>query len=419
MRALLLLALLVPAAALAEEPHTIIVQEREPIVLVLNTPTGQVADISKSELIRIAGDLLKRHTDFFPRELDEMLVEDCKGRLTCLALKSRRDYNRDAWLRSDGTVRPFEDFLAKTAEAERPPPRFLLMISNVSIPDQADRLSVTLLDLDRALRIHHQAERKAAWKDDVEASVAEEAVLVPRIRSEVRDAQEATTFLATTFTRKLSGPLEEVGHWEPYGVIEITTDVEEASLRYDGRAVGDARGPLTRLVGVRPGTHSLVLDRPGYLTYETEIEVAKGQTARASVDLAVAPSNAPGVVRAVTFWGGMAVAAAGVAVIALGASRASGVETSCFGDCSSGSEFTTFGLDPDAAGTTRPVNPSGVAVVPLGLALAGTGLTFTLGTWLIGEDDDVPWIQLLAGLAVGGATYGLSVLLDGDTPEAQ
>lgn len=419
MRRLALLALLFPATALAEDPHTIILQDRVPIVLVLNTPTGQVADISKSELIRIAGDLLKRHTDFFPQELDELVVEDCKGRLACLALKARRDYNREAWLRPDGTVRPFDEFLAKAAEAAAPPPRFLMMLSNISIPDQADRLSVSLLDLDEALRIHHEAERRVAWSDDVEATVAEQALLVPAIRSEVRDAQEATTSLATTFTRKLSAPLDQAGHWEPFGVIEITSDVAEAAIRYDGNPIGNTRGGVTRLVGARPGPHSLVVEHPGFLPYESTVEVKKGETTQAAIDLAVAPSNTSGVLRAATFWGGFAVAAAGVAVAAWGATRDAGVETSCFGDCSTGAEFSTFGLDPSAVGTTSAVNPGGVAVVPLGMALAGTGLTFTLGTWLIGDDDDIPWIQLLAGLAVGGATYALSVVLDNDTPEAE
>ena len=48
------------------EPHVINLQERVPLTLVVSSPTGQVADISKSELIRIASDLVKelraRHT---------------------------------------------------------------------------------------------------------------------------------------------------------------------------------------------------------------------------------------------------------------------------------------------------------------------------------------------------------------------
>jgi len=55
------------------------------------------------------------------------------------------------------------------------------------------------------------------------------------------------------------------------------------------------------------------------------------------------------------------------------------------------------------------VNPSGVEMAPLALALVALGGTWSLGSWLFGEDEDVPWWSLGAGLLAGGLTYGIGV----------
>lgn len=419
MRALAGVALLSASTAAAAEPQTIDIHPRVPLVLVVATPTGQVANISKSEIIRIVSDLTKRHTDFFPGELDEIVVEECKGRLACLALKARRDYNRDAWMRSDGSPEPFSAFLEAARDGE-PKAQYMLMVSNVAIADRPDRISMTIVDLHLALRTFHGAERRAGWEDDVEATIGEEAVLVPSIRAEVRDAQEAETFLATTFSRELQPKLEERGHWEPYGDVEIETNADAPSFRVDGDSIGTGTRH-TKLAGVRPGTHAIEVEAPGFLPAEVEVTVTKGAVAPLRVELGIAPNNTVGIVRAITLWGGVAVAAAGAAVLIYGLASGGGAETSCFrgSDCEASRAFRTFGYDASAAGTLEPVNPPGVLVVPLGYSLAGAGATFALGTWLIGGEEDVPWIQWIAGVAVGALAYGLSVALDGSTPEAQ
>ena len=383
---------------LIAEPHVINLQERVPLALVVSTPTGQTADISKSELIRLASDLVKRHTDFFPQELDELVVEDCKGRLTCLALKSRREQDVE-----DGPVQP----------------RYLLLISNVSIPDGPDRLTIVLLDIEEAIRIHREATRKVGWQDEVEATVSEQAMIGAPIRGQIADPQEAATFLATSFTRELSRGLEEAGHWEPYGDIELECDVEGAVIRLDGNGLGSTKPGITRLSGARPGKRALEVVRPGYLPYQDVVEITRGGVARMDITFALEPSNTSGVVRHAVLWSGVAVAAAGAAIAIFGAVKAGGAETSCYAPCDAGTEFITFGYDESRASSTLAVNPGGVAIAPLGIALAGTGLTWTIGTWLIGDDDDIPWVQLLVGLGVGGAAYAISVLADGTTPEAE
>jgi hypothetical protein len=62
--------------------------------------------------------------------------------------------------------------------------------------------------------------------------------------------------------------------------------------------------------------------------------------------------------------------------------------------------------------TASEINPTGVAFVPLGISLAAAGLTWALATWLWGQEDQVPWIELAAGLAAGTLAYGTGVVLD-------
>lgn len=366
---------------LIAEPQVINVQERVPLALVVSMPTGLVANVGKSELIRIASDLVRRHTDFFPQELDEIAVRDCKGRLTCLALKSRRDYGSQQ-------------------------PGYLLLISNVPVPDGADRMSLTLLDVERAILIHRDAPRRPGWQDEVEATVSEDAAVSPPLGSGARDVQEALTLLATVFTRNLADELEKAGHWEPFGEIEIACEVEGAVIKLDGNGVGSTIAGVTRLAGARPGIRSVELEHPKYLPFRTTLEVTRGGIARAEATFEAPPGNDTGIVRQVVLWSGVAAAAAGVGIAIAGAALPSDGETSCFAPCETGREFRTFGDGP-------------VAVAPLGFALAGTGLVWALGTWLFGGSDDVPWIQLVTGAVVGGTTYALSVLLDHRTPEAE
>ena len=49
--------------------------------------------------------------------------------------------------------------------------------------------------------------------------------------------------------------------------------------------------------------------------------------------------------------------------------------------------------------------------LPFGYSLISTGAIVALGVWLFGGDQDVPWIQIVAGLAAGALIYGVSAAL--------
>jgi hypothetical protein len=128
-------------------------------------------------------------------------------------------------------------------------------------------------------------------------------------------------------------------------------------------------------------------------------------------------------VRAVTRWGGLAIAAAGLAltVVGVGAeSDAGALRIGCLqrgaaaGRCE-GLGPATFGLDATGAPTTdvRAVNPSGLPILPLGLGVVAAGGTWGATSWLLGEDEDAPWLGLALGVAAGAAAFGVGALTHG------
>lgn len=394
---------------------TLTANERVPLAVVVNTPTGQAARTSSSELIRILDDLLRRHTDYFVQLVDETIVRDCQGNLTCVTLTARRDYKRESLIGPDRQPLPFDEHLKRLEERGTPVPRQLLMLSNVSGGESGDRLSVLLLDTDRALRIYHEAPRKPGYTDEVEIRISEQAVLGSPPPSRIMDEAEATTYLSTTFDRHLASALSREGHWEPYGTVTVKTNVPGVAVELDGVAIGTAETDAVEISGVRPGQRELTLRRVGYETTKTTVVVSTGDRVEATVSLAVSSSGGGNPIPSVVMWSGVAVALAGVALTVYGVSRHDGGVTShCFdadAACVSTQSFESFGFDAQEVGSPEDVNPPGLRVVPLGYSLALTGASWSLGSWLFEADADVPWISLAAGLVIGALSYGVSVAL--------
>lgn len=406
--------LLVAIAAAA--PPTLVVQERVPVAVVVNTPTGQAGRISRSEVIRIVGDLLKRHTDFFPQLVDEQVVEDCKGSLTCVATTTRRDYERETLVDRDGKLRPYAAHEQRIAERGLTVPRFLVMVSNIAGSERGDRMSVLLLDLTVALATFHEAPRESGWQDDVEVQISERAVVASSRPALVLDEAEAQTVLARAFERSFATALAKAGHWEPFGAIALDVDADDVAIEIDGQAVGVTKQRQTLLTGVAPGSRTLTLRRTGYATLTTTIDVRSRETVRHEAKLVPVTATGEGAVRTSVIWGGALVAAVGVAVTIWGVSRADGSVTShCFADqpdCSSRSDFISLGYDPSRSGAGNDaINPSGVRIVPLGYSLALAGGTWSLGSLLFADENDTPWIPLAAGVVLGALGYGLGAAL--------
>jgi hypothetical protein len=202
--------------------------------------------------------------------------------------------------------------------------------------------------------------------------------------------------------------------------------VSGAGVSIDGTAIGTTRAGVTRVLTVPAAKHSIRFEHPGYDPYETEVTVDRGKAAQLRVELLPSGSPVSSAFRQALLWGGGALAVAGAVIAGVAIGTADGnVKTYCptIGDMETscgGSQFTRIGgYRPGNAPTFEDeVNTGSVLFAPLGYSIAVTGLTWSLGTLFLGDDDDFPWIQLVTGIALGGASYGLSALLEGDDPYA-
>lgn len=421
----LLLTLALIAGTPADQGRELVMPSaRRPLAFLLITPSGNVANTSSSEIIRIVSKLFEKHTDFQLEIIDPASVSECKGQLGCMVRQVRTDYNRAVYLLPNNTVAPYKEHLDYLKKKKTVYPAYLLVLSNLTL-GQSDRLSMSLIDTDIALEYYHEAFRdREDWERATEARINEYAVVGDTIEGELRSEAEARRFLEEHFQKELRRQFTDSGNWEPFGTIEISSPVSGAAVSIDGITVGTTLAGVTRVVNVPASRHEVVVEHPEYVPYTTEALVERGEVAAIGATLEPKGSAVSSYVRQSLIWGGAALAVAGAvtAGIALGTTDGS-VKTYCptLGNAETactGSQFTRLGgYQPGNAPTfSNDVNSGSVLFAPLGYSIALTGLTWSLGTLLIGEPDDFPWIQLAAGVVLGGAAYGLSALLEGDNP---
>jgi hypothetical protein len=398
--------------------HTISLQERQPLAFLLGTPTGQIANIRSSEIIRAVTNLLREHTNFSPELTDSTHLTSCKGRLGCLVEAVRGDYHYESMLMANGEKIPFEQHLRSLTREKVSYPQYLIVMSNITLEGAADRISVVLVDTDLALEVLHNARRdQSNWREDAEARISETAVRFGPNRTEVRTADEANALLDRLFTKELSLVFQASANWEPYGEIVIHTDSDGHAIVLDGTIVGTTAGTETRITHVTQGPRALELQHPKYETFSTSVEVVRGKSVEVRATLERSQSSGSSIARSSLFWGGIGAAAIGTTLLVLAiAQQDGGVRNYCFSSsvgCEAKSSFVTSGYDPGLAADLNPeVNPSGLLMAPLGYSLMLGGGTWTAGTMLFGSEDDFPWIPLVAGVVVGGLSYGLSAALN-------
>lgn len=139
----------------------------------------------------------------------------------------------------------------------------------------------------------------------------------------------------------------------------------------------------------------------------------------ASPPLAVEPGTGSSV-HAATIWSGVGLMIAGATIATvswLAPDRVAYYSICRHGPCAQQFEpefKTACDVTSSNAGCAKK---GGLLVLPLGYSLIGAGATWALGSSLVGEDD-VPWMPLVLGVAVGVASYALSAALNGSNPGA-
>ena len=393
----------------------LIVSKRRPLAVAVISP-GELSStpLLKSLLARIAAGL-RGNTRFDVDLVERSVVVRCSGELACLVRGARPDYRREELLYADGTPRPYEEHLRDLGERGVGHARYLLLVAYA--PHRSGRggvVHVALTDADQALHYWHEADRsEPGWKPKAEAKISALCVLA---RPDPFGL-EAEAQIDARVNRLLAGvlrtPFRQTEDWGPLGEVVVRVPVGPAQLALDGVALGTRAAGVTRLIGVPSGEHSLVVDSPGYERYATSFRVCPG--CEVEVAAALAPTGVAPTLRSATFWGGVALAAAGVGITAyaLALESSYGADSPyCLGVDAAAAcgtdEFIAFGAEPPTRSTA-----GGVLVAPLGYSLVGAGGIMALGTALFGEPTDLPWAQIAVGVAAGAVAYGLSAVLNG------
>ncbi|MCK6551116.1 hypothetical protein L6R52_35105 [Myxococcota bacterium] len=389
-------ALSLTSPAAAAEPGVLDVREHRPLAFVLLAPSGRMATTSRSELIRLLSVALGRSTDLTVEAIDAALVADCAGELGCMVAKVDT---------SGGRV----------AAAE-----LLLVASIVGREGKRDRLSATLVDAKTARVEYARVSREDPdWRLLAEAAITERAVRATMPWRELdEDASGTVEHLVGDVLRPA---LEDAGRWEPWGELVLSNLGPGWGIDLDGATIGTTSdAATTRIVGVSAGARRLQLVHAHFEPVDVTLTVERGKTTR--YDAApIHRGGASSSVRTGVIWGGAAVAAAGAAVLTWSLARADGdVVVYCLrsagATCEASSRFQTSSYDPSAVPAFDDrVNPSGLRVAPLGYALVGTGAVWSLGALLLTDEGEIPWPEVVAGIAVGALAYGLSAALDADS----
>lgn len=369
----LTLAVGAPSSVLSATPS-------RPLEFLHVAPTGQPGRISRSDVLRTIEAGLKAHTVLRPNVVDPIVNEDCRGQLACI--------------------------VRVVSEGGRGDPRWLLLLTQISLSGELDRVRLTLLDLRLArevlqdpfggepevalARAEHRAEPRPVAGPDELAALFDEALLGP-----------------------LSAPLGAAQALRPTGSLTLKGGEAGAVVRIDGSMVGVSGDGELLVDRVPLGPHEVELDYPGAGVWSSSFELSPD---RPRVELRAerpAPELGPASTRAWFVAGGGVLAAGGAALLVAAAVTTESVSTACFegaANCRPGSSFAGFGYDPSAT-DPRAVDPSGPGMAAVGLALATAGTGLAVGA-LFEDGEDVPWWSVGLSALAGGAAFGVAVALD-------
>ena len=374
-----------------------VVRERVPAVVVVLTPPGRALTASLSSVLDAVTRTLRWRTDLEILSPEQAGVDiptlvrcGARRRMTCWARTIRGSFSR--------------------RHARRPQLAFIVVGQPVATGQ--DRLNILLLDLAAAGRVFRSASRADPdWRDAVEDRIF---AATPQSPAVVVDAQKTGSLLDSfdrVVDRTLREPLMRMGRWWPSGRLEVFDTPAGLPLEIDGQVVTQTAAGRTDVPFVQAGLREVVIRGPDAHEMLQVVEVPMG--GRADVRWRPPPAGAHPA-RLVTRWGGLGLVAAGAVIAGVGWSRASDIESTCLVRAGAAScpdlGAVTFSFDPDQAPSTDPdaVNPAGIQISSLGLALMTSGAAWSAGSWWLGPDESPPWWAWLAGAAIGGATYAVA-----------
>jgi hypothetical protein len=404
----------------------IVVGERQPLVMVVFTGKGSEGLTTHiSEILQIASEVLKKRTNLVllsPEQVgaDPAKIAACgsKNRFSCWVQTVRSDYERSALLLADGGLMPYSEHLADLKHRGVSYPKYLVALGIYPDPGHADRVSAILINTDEALALFHEAWRKRPdWEERVEDAIFEKGAQARPDSVQVSSASELKTYFEKLFSEEFRPSFEKSGNFEPYGQIDVETAADGLVIDLDGKMIGQSRNGTTRIAEVQPGRRKLGFEDPNrsYQRFEAQIEVKRGGVELVRPLLIREPNTSAA--RRLTFWGGVGVAAAGVAIASYAAAQKpkSIYLAPCVGgDACKGAPAAGFAsfCDLGSGGPECLSGGKGVLVLPLGYSLFAMGAAWAAGSELLEPEENLPWKSLAIGVVLGAAAYGISAAAD-------
>lgn len=381
-------------------------RSRQPIAVHFAAPAEGRLKVRRADVYVHLDEILARHTDLAREDVKD--AESCQGELHCFVLRSRSEYGER---KGEGEA---------ADRGKEKVPHLLFLISSIAQEGgEPDRVSALLVDADLALELYQSANReKEFWKEDLEARITSEAVVGRARESRVSTPEDARAFMQRAIAEDFRSAFDRFGNWEPFGKIELSLAQSGLEIVVDGVTIGTTRPGVTMIEQVPQGTRRLRLQSPEYEPYETQLVIQQGAIERLSPKLSRA-AGMGNLGRTAAIIGGAVLAAAGTAFTVWAIAAAdTGVQIICLnpqsGECGS-ARFYQLGFDASRPATQDP-NDGVLLHAPFGYSMLAAGATISLGTLLFTDEGEIPWIPMIAGVAVGFLSYGLSAALDGTSP---
>lgn len=373
------------ALAIAGAPSGPVVQNRRP--LAVHVGGGVLTATHRTELLAALGPAIASTTLLEPVGLNSWP-------------ELGPSFDRCA---AQGSFRCWADALWRDSRALAP---LLLLINGIALEGRKVRLAAFVLDVEVGHAILEGRGRDES--ESLEAELYDRAITSTVRPLTLDDRAQLTRDLVELIEGELAPRFDAARVLFPSGELVINPPSPGLQVVVDGQVIGiSAEGPL-EVSGVRTGPVQVELSDPAgvWVPWAGRAEIRRGEVAHLRPEMGRAE---PSLGRTVTLWSGVGVGVAGVGILAYSlAARPSAVdaEVCVVGTCAPGRRFaraSDYGTSPGPA--------SGPLMAPLGYSLL-LGGGAAAGGALVGEPTTFPWWAIVAGVAIGALSYGVSEALD-------